>query len=328
MNEALHTALPRWRQLSGLPAGAAVLVALLSALLAPTSAGAAVTLTDDRGRQVVFDRPALRVVTLLPSLTETVCELQACDRLVGTDRYSNWPASVLALPKLGGLEDTQLERIVSLKPDLVLAAVSSRVIDRLESLGLRVLALEAKTLPETRRVIDTVAAALGKPGQGELLWAQVERRISAAAARVPSAMQGQRVYFEVSSAPYAAGESSFVGEMLARLGLGNVAPAALGPFPKLNPEFVVRAQPDLVMASERNLAEMLKRPGWDAITALRRQRSCGFAEARYEVLIRPGPRLAEAAELVADCLTKLRPETAVAPLPGTKATAHSGQRAP
>ena len=325
MFDATHAARQRWRRLSGLLAGGAVLAGLAAG---SATAVAAVTVTDDRGRQVVFDRPALRVVTLLPSLTETVCELQACDRLVGTDRYSNWPASVLPLPKLGGLEDTQIERIVSLKPDLVLAAVSSRAIDRLESLGLRVLALEAKSLPETRRVINTVAAALGKPGQGELLWAQIERRISAATARVPPALHGQRVYFEVSSAPYAAGESSFVGEMLTRLGLGNVVPAALGPFPKLNPEFVVRAQPDLVLASERNLAEMAKRPGWGAITALRSQRSCGFAEARYEVLIRPGPRLAEAAELIADCLVKLPPEGAAAPVPGSKGPAASGQRLP
>ena len=190
------------------------------------------------------------------------------------------------------------------------------------------MALEAKSLPETRRVINTVAAALGKPGQGELLWAQIERRISAAATRVPPALHGQRVYFEVSSAPYAAGASSFVGETLTRLGLGNVVPAALGPFPKLNPEFVVRAQPDLVMASERNLAEMAKRPGWGAIRALQRQRSCGFAEARYEVLIRPGPRLAEAAELIADCLAKLPPEAAAAPVPGSKRPAASGQRLP
>ena len=328
MHLAQHFARPfvrpfvRFGLLSGL------LGLMLLMLLLPVSAAVTVTLTDDRGRQVVLDRPVLRVVTLLPSLTETVCELQACDRLVGTDRYSNWPASVLALPKLGGLEDTQLERIVSLKPDLVLAAVSSRVIDRLESLGLRVLALEAKSLPETRRVINTVAAALGKPGQGEQLWAQIERRIGAAAARVPPALHGQRVYFEVSSAPYAAGESSFVGEVLARLGLGNVVPAALGPFPKLNPEFVVRAQPDLVMASERNLAEMPKRPGWSAISALQRQRSCGFAETRYEILIRPGPRLAEAAELIADCLVKLPSEAAVARAPGAKGPTASGQRQP
>ncbi len=266
---------------------------------------AAIQVVDDRGQTVTLARPAQRVISLLPSLTETVCALQACDRLVGTDRYSNWPAQVLALPKLGGLEDTQIERIVSLKPDLVLAALSSRVIDRLQSLGVTVLALEPKTLADTQRVLQVVALALGQPGQGDKVWAGIERQMAAAAARVPPALRGQRVYFEVSATPYAAGQASFIGETLARLGLGNVVPARMGPFPRLSPEFVVRAQPDLVMASARNLAEMARRPGWSAITALRQQRSCGFAEARFDMLVRPGPRLADAADLIADCLEKL-----------------------
>ena len=291
------------------------------ALLLPCAAVAVVvTVTDDRGQQVALHGPAQRIVSLLPSLTETVCALQACDQLVGTDRFSNWPAQVLALPKLGGLDDTQIERIVSLKPDLVLAAQSSRVIDRLESLGITVLALEPKTLADTRRVLRALALALGQPGQGDTVWAGIERRMAAAAARVPPALRGQRVYFEVSAAPYAAGQSSFIGETLTRLGLANVVPARMGPFPKLNPEFVVRAQPDLVMASAGNLAEMARRPGWSAITALRQQRTCGFAEARLDVLVRPGPRLAEAAELIADCLERLgRQGPTGVPVPTAKA---------
>jgi iron complex transport system substrate-binding protein len=86
-----------------------------------------------------------------------------------------------------------------------------------------------------------------------------------------------------------------------------VVPAALGPFPKLNPEYVVRAQPDIVMATERAVVEMPLRPGWIKLTALRQQRQCGFASARYEIITRPGPRLAEAAAYIADCLQGLRP---------------------
>ena len=262
-------------------------------------------LVDDRGKRLTLAQPAQRVVSLLPSLTETVCALSACHRLVGVDRYSNWPAAVRKLPSLGGLEDTQIERIVSLKPDLVLVAVSSRATDRLEALGLPVLALEPKSLAETRQVLRTVALALGRPQQGEQLWASLEARLQAAAARVPPALRGQRVYFEVASAPYAAGEASFVGELLGRLGLANIVPAAMGPFPKLNPEFVVRAQPGLVMASRRNLAEMPGRPGWAALNALRQQRSCGFSEDQADALVRPGPRLAEGAELIVDCLLQI-----------------------
>ena len=262
-------------------------------------------LIDDRGKRLTLAQPAMRVVSLLPSLTETVCALSACHRLVGVDRYSNWPAAVRSLPSLGGLEDTQVERIVSLKPDLVLVAVSSRATDRLEALGLPVLALEPKSLAETRQMLRTVALALGRAEQAEQLWASLEARLQAAAARVPPPLRGQRVYFEISAAPYAAGEASFLGELLGRLGLGNIVPAAMGPFPKLNPEFVVRAQPGLVMASSRNLAEMAARPGWGALNALRQQRSCGFSEAQADVLVRPGPRLAEGAELIVDCLQRI-----------------------
>jgi iron complex transport system substrate-binding protein len=260
---------------------------------------------DDRGHRIELPAVPQRVITLMPSLTEIVCELQACDRLVGTDRYSNWPARVPSLPKLGGLEDTPLEAVLRLKPDVVLAPVSSRAIDRLESLGVRVIALEPQSLADTERVIRLVAQVLGRPAEGPALWRRMQTRITAAAARVPLSLRGQRVYFEVAAAPYAAGRASFIGETLALLGMDNVVPAVLGPFPKLNPEFVVRAQPDIMMASASAVAEMTQRPGWQGLVALRQGRSCGFAADDYELMVRPGPRLADAAERLADCLEAL-----------------------
>ena len=263
-----------------------------------------ITITDDRGQQIVLARPAARIVSLLPSLTETVCALQACARLVGVDRTSDWPASVRLLPQLGGLEDTQIERLVALKPDLVLAAGSTRAIARLESLGIPVLALEPRNLADTRRVILAVATALGTPELGDKVWTQVDARIEAAAARLQT-LRGQRIYFEVAATPYAAGEASFLGELLARLGMRNVVPAALGPFPQLSPEFVVRAQPEVLMATQQAVAEMPARPGWAGMRALQQARHCGFAPAAFDVLMRPGPRLGQAAEILADCLLSL-----------------------
>ena len=281
---------------------------LLWCLALGCSAAQALSVVDDRGKRVDLPAAPQRVVSLLPSITETVCALQACARLVGTDRFSNWPHSVRALPKLGGLEDTQIERIVALKPDLVLAAGSSRAIDRLEALGLKVLALEPKSLQDTERVIGKVAQALGDAAAGPALWQSIQQRIKGAAQRVPLPLRGQKVYFEVASAPYAAGEVSFIGETLALLGMGNIVPAAMGPFPKLNPEFIVRAQPDIVIGTTRAVADMPARPGWAALRALRDQRQCGFASEPWDTLVRPGPRLAEAAELLADCLAGLDPK--------------------
>ena len=283
-------------------------LALVAASCLAGQAVAATRVTDERGRNVEFERAPQRIVSLVPSLTETLCELDACDRLVGVDRFSNWPARVAALPKLGGLEDAQVERIVALRPDLVLAIPSARVVDRLESLGIKVLALQARNLVDMRRVLDVLARVLGRAEAGEALWARIDARIDAAAARVPAALRGKRVYFEVASTPYAAGEASYVGELLTRLHLGNIVPAALGPFPQLNPEFVVRAQPEIVMAAEQNLAEMRKRPGWSSLRALQARRECGFPVERYDVLARPGPRLGEAAETIVACLATLSPE--------------------
>lgn len=274
-------------------------------LMAGNAALAATVVQDDRGRQISISAPPQRVVTLMPSLTETVCALGACARLVGVDRHSNWPAQVISLPHLGALEDTQIERVVSLKPDLVLVPGSSRAVDRLEALGLRVLALEPKSLQDTERVIYLVAQALGDAAAGPALWQAMQYQLNVAAARVPVALKGQRVYFEVAATPFAAGEASFVGHTLTRLGLVNVVPAALGPFPQLNPEFVVRAMPDLIIASQRALVDMPSRPGWSGLRALREKRTCGFAGERWDMLVRPGPRLADAALLLADCLVAL-----------------------
>ncbi len=276
-------------------------------LLAVAPARAQIVLHDDRGATLTLAAPAQRIVSLLPSLTESVCALGACARLVGTDRYSNEPDAVRKLPKLGGLEDAQVERIVALRPDVVLAAPAARVIERLETLGLKVLVLESRNRADVQHTLNVLAQAIGEPARADTLWAQIDARTRAAAARVPASVRGLRVYFEVDATPYAAGTGSFIGETLRQLGLANIVPAELGPFPKLNPEYVVRAQPDVVMAPARNLAEMPRRPGWSRLSALQKQRACGFDAVRYELITRPGPRLGEAAEVLADCLVKLSP---------------------
>ena len=269
------------------------------------SAHAQITLRDDRGATLNLTAPPQRIVSLLPSLTESVCALGACTRLVGTDRFSNWPASVLALPKLGGIDDAQIERIVALRPDVVLLSTSARVTDRLEALGLKVLVLESRNHADVKRSLTTLAQLLGTPAEADRVGSTIERDTRVAVERVPASLRGQRVYFEVDATPYAAGPGSFIGETLARLGLANAVPAELGPFPKLNPEYVVRLQPELVMAVHTSLVDMPKRPGWGALRALQNGRSCGFASERYELLIRPGPRMGEAAGVIADCLVEI-----------------------
>lgn len=266
----------------------------------------AIDVVDDRGVTVHLPQPPKRIVSLLPSITETVCALGGCSRLVGVDRYSNWPASVRALPQLGGGIDPNVEAVVAQKPDLVLLAKSSRVVERLESLGLKVMVLEPKNHADMRRVLDKIGQVLGT-GDAQRVWREIDASVSAAAQSLPASVKNTRVYYEVNSGPYAAGEGSFMGETLTRLGAKNIVPAAMGPFPKINPEFVARANPDVIMVGERSAQGLEQRPGWSSMRAVRDGRICRFKAEDSDVLVRPGPRMGEAARLMANCLLSKAP---------------------
>ena len=279
----------------------ALLRALLVGMLLAVQASGATEVVDDRGVRLQLARPPQRIVALLPSLTEMVCALGQCERLVAVDRYSNFPDSVRALPTVGGGLDPQIEAIVALRPDVVLMASSSPAAARLQSLGLSVAALEPKNYADVQRVLQTLGLLLAVP-HAPRLWRDIESGVDAAARSIPQSLRNQRVYFEVNGGPYAAGEASFIGETLTRLGLRNIVPATLGPFPKINPEFVVRADPDLVMVGDGSEAAMAQRPGWAAMRAIQARRICIFSPDQSDTLVRPGPRMADAARVLAQCV--------------------------
>ena len=248
-------------------------------------------------------KPAQRIISLLPSLTETVCALGACNRLVGVDRYSNWPQSIAQLPRMGGGIDPNIESIVALKPDLVLMAGSARGVERLKSLGLAVLTLEPKNYADVQHALGVVANVLGLPSQeSDRVWREMNVQVEEISKSIPQHAKAKRVYFEVSPVPFGASESSFIGETLLRLGAKNILPAAMGVFPQVSPEFVVRAQPDIIMVGDSNLADMQARPGWMNLQAMRTGRVCTFKPNESDILVRPGPRMVEAARLMSKCL--------------------------
>lgn len=274
-----------------------------SAAAVPLVAPQAVT--DDRGRTIELPRNPQRIVSLLPSLTESVCALQMCDRLVGVDRYSNWPASVRKLPVLGGGIDPNIEAVVAMKPDVVLLSRAARVADRLEALGLQVVVVEVNSQQGVHKALARLARLLGVPeAEAEKVWREINAGVDAAAQSVPASAKNARVYFEVNRGPYAAGPQSFIGETLARLGVRNVVPPELGPFPRLSPEFLLRANPDVIMMGSRSMQVASSYPGWERLAAVQHQRVCVFAQDEADIIVRPGPRMAEAARLMARCLAE------------------------
>lgn len=266
-------------------------------------------LRDDLDREVVFSQPPQRIISLMPSLTETVCALGACERLVATDEFSNWPPQVNALPKAGGLDDPGIESIVSLKPDLVLISSSQRITDRLHELGIVSFALSTQRYADIGHTVSVIGEILRIPGRAMALNETIKTAVREVSERAASKRTATRpsVYFEIDRAPYAAGPTSFIGELLALLGARNIVSADLGPFPQLNPEYVVRRDPDVIFTTPVEAAHLAERPGWDQVRAVKEGRLCYFTPAIRDTIVRPGPRVAEGMRAIADCLARVTP---------------------
>lgn len=288
---------------------AALTLGLTLSVGAQTAPAGSAVLRDDLQHEAFLPRYPHRIITLLPSFTEIVCALGACNRLVATDRYSNWPTQVKALPKVGEFEDAYVEPIVRLKPDLVLLSRSQRVTDRLRELGVHSFVLNTESYADIGHTVRVIGEILGVPDRAAQLNDTIENAVREVAeqARAQRRGDGPTVYFEVDRGPYAAGPASFIGELLTRLGTRNIVTADLGPFPKLNPEYVVRHNPDIIFVSPTEAKGLADRPGWDQIRAVKEQRVCSLSPQVRDIIVRPGPRVAEGMHSMADCLVRVAP---------------------
>ncbi|GGJ88387.1 ABC transporter substrate-binding protein [Deinococcus aquiradiocola] len=249
------------------------------------------TLTDDLGRKVTLRAEPKRIVSVLPSSTETVCALGACARLVGVDEYSNFPAQVNALPKVGGLYTPNIEAMVALKPDLVIVGKSGKLADSLTAAGVPVLALNPETYEEVFSKTLTLGRVLNREAAAKNLVVQMRRDIAKVEILTRNAPHRPSAYYEIDPTPYTAGPNSFIGVLLGKAGATNIIPASLGEFPKISPELVVQANPELMLGLD--VATARARPGWAGLRAVRSGRvvSVPAGSTLDDILNRPGPRL-------------------------------------
>lgn len=252
---------------------------------------------------------AQRVISLSPVLTETLCALGGCERLVAIDRFSNWPDEVNRLPRLGGRGSLSVEALLSHRPDLVLMMPDAALEQRLQKAGVAVLVLQPERLGDIPGMMQRVATALGIPvARADARWQEIERDLQKLAESLPARARGWRTYVEIDPAPYLAGPTSFMGELLTRLGLGNVVTDTGQPFVMMSREWVLQAQPDLLMISDpaaEGMAPIRARPGWSRLNAMREGRVCLLVGKALDTLVRPGPRLAEGARQIRDCVVSV-----------------------
>jgi iron complex transport system substrate-binding protein len=191
---------------------------------------------------------------------------------------------------------------------LILISRSQRITQRLDELGMRSFAIETQTYGDISRTVKTLGDILGLPARASDLTQSIDDAVRAIGKREVALRHGHEpsVYFEVDRGSYAAGAESFIGELLTRLGTRNIV-TDLGPFPKLNPEYVVRHDPDVIFAAPIDIAHLAERPGWSTIRAVREQRTCSFTAQVNDTLVRPGPRVPEGMRALAECLDRVAP---------------------
>lgn len=252
------------------------------------------TVTDDLGRRVTLPREPMRIVTLLPSHTETLIAIGAGSKLVGVDTYSNYPKNVTdALPKVGSGFQPDIERIVALKPDLVLVdeSASARLAGQLQAVGLNVYAGTPQTCNEVFEKIAVLGRITNREAGATRLTVNMRRELrdlQRSVANLPKVS----TYYEIDPTPYTAGPSSYIGALITRAGGRNIVPASLGDFPRIDPEFIVKSNPQVIVGTSLN--EARRRPGWATVAAVRAGRVYQPTPEENDALSRPGPRLPQA----------------------------------
>ena len=282
------------------------LLAVLSVLLTLALATSyPLVVTDDLGRQVTIPAEPQRIVVMLPSATETLCSIGACDKIVATDDYSNWPAEAAEKPKAGGLYNPNVELIASFEPDLVISSKYGKLTEALEKLGITVYALDAQTYDDIFRTARDLGRLVNREAEAEALVARVNQQVYALESRAARATDRPTVYYEIDATPYTVGPDSFIGTLIKKARGENIIPAELGLFPKISPELVVEKNPEVIVLGDApygvTAAKIAERPGWAGIRAIQDGRVCELTKEQTDVLHRPGPRVAEGLKVLIDC---------------------------
>ena len=282
---------------------------LLFTLCGPAGVHAAFPLVmkDDRGVPVRLDAAPLRVVSLAPNLTEIVFLLGQEEKLAGVTRFCNYPPRAAALPRVGGIVDPDVERIIAAGPDLVLCTTDGNPKERvkvLEEMGIPCFAVGPQDMAAVFRTIERIGALLGAPERGR-------READILRARAESASRDTIdpppwVLFVVSTSPViAAGNGTFLDELVRASGGKNAAGRFAGRYPRLSVEDLLAASPDVIFVAAMTGVEGFS-PSVSRWTEVPAFRNGDVVTLDGDLVTRPGPRMVDALEKVAGALSAWR----------------------
>lgn len=266
-------------------------------------------ITDDQGREVYLESMPQRIVSHVPSITETLFALDLGDRIIGVSDHCNYPEEATNKPKVGGYFTPSIERIVELDPDLVLTD-DGHVADiaQLEGLGIPFIVLQPKDIDGLISNIELLGNITGSQQKASELISNLEERIDAVIATVENAPR-PRVFYVYDATdptkPWTAGPGSFIDALISLAGGENVAAQAHGPWIQFSMEELIDSDPEIIVVDAMmgtaviSPSELKKIAAWQGIIAVREDR-IGVVDG--DLVSRPGPRIVEGLEEMAQII--------------------------
>ncbi len=262
--------------------------------------------TDDLGRQLSVEKVPERIVSISPACTEILFALGLGDEVVGVTSYCNYPEEATTKPQIGDFTNPNVEAIVAQSPDLVLATggLQTEMLDRMESLGLTVYAVNPTTFADTVAGIRKIGQLTGAQAKAEGIASDMEKRAAVITSAVDKARQEgkarPRVFFEIfyENGVWTAGSSSIISDLIQTAGGINLSDAEQSDYYQFSVERLMVENPDVYFVgsgSMSNPGDITARPGWDRLNAVRDSRVYVLQD---DLIYRTGPRLIEGLESI------------------------------
>jgi iron complex transport system substrate-binding protein len=255
------------------------------------------TFTDGLGREVTLNGPAQQIVSIAPSNTEILFAIGAGDQVIGRDQFSDYPEAAQNVTDIGSaFEELNTELIISLKPDLVLAAEINTVY----------YLNNPHTLEEMYSNLEIVAQLTGHEAEAATLIESLKQRVVAVDEKIAPISSRPSVFYELDSTdpakPFTAGKDTFITLLIERAGGHNIA-ADLEGYPQMSLEQIVAADPTMIILGDSMWGvtpeAVASRPGWENLSAVKNGQVVPFED---NLVSRPGPRLVDGLEQLAKLL--------------------------
>lgn len=264
------------------------------------------TVQDDLGRKVTVTRNVERVISLAPSLTEMVYAIGAGEKLIGVTTYCNFPEEAKAVQKVGDTQTPDLERIIALRPDVILVSTDSQLqsfMQTLDERGIAVYVIQSKDVADVLSDMKRLGTLLGAEKTADDTVASLQKRVEALPH--PANISPAKVFVQISREPlFTIGTDSFITKLVETAGGVSVTKDIPSGYPKLSKETAAASDPDLIILSD---SEDNREPN-DAFANSRAVKNGRIYRIDADILSRPGPRMVDALEQMSRMINETKAE--------------------